>query len=498
MQDPVPFAITATIETPVILPDGAYLTLDALLERASEGGPIPLVQYNRVWMGSAAFLVDPRPLERSFVSSMQLHGGDYNHDPRKKVLRTGGPDMADIDRYPAFEVSQITWFGLGYPGECVQLVQSLPGIGKKVAHGFGAINRVEAVHLEVDRSIVLPDGTPARPIPMTHWAEMRATSPELADPATLPTDDTSVIPPYWDPDNRAFAVLPRHRALSRQELARINTGVAPPSFPDLQNLQIEFSNNETAVSFFVRHVGRKLAAAEGVPGNTAKLSHSCAACGSTKDLQRAGNGYTTLCGDCYTFGGSYQKIKRPGRMGAGWMGLVSADGARFATSVEYSPDERPFQSIDGCDIVFGKPALQVFLKDVLTSPPSPPFLLFVGDQSSVKVLRNLKVTYSLRRVHVGSKTLESVDAISLQENLEYWRSSNIPLTTLKRAVRLLNDYRYAYASERKEEAYSKLKRLVDLDTHLPFLRRLPATHTADWRYFSRFANQEEQSQRVAQ
>ena len=132
-------------------------------------------------------------------------------------------------------------------------------------------------------------------------------------------------------------------------------------------------------------------------------------CGERDQLQRAGSGYTTLCATCFTFGGTYRSIKRPGRMGAGWLGLVTPERAHLVTSVAYPPDQTPFAAVDNLAIATGKEALSPFLRDILLAPPDPPYLLFASGNSSVKVMRGLAVTRSNRRVHISGNDPAIVD-----------------------------------------------------------------------------------------
>ncbi len=272
--DDTPFALVAHLRTPVIVTDNTWLTLDSLLSAAvtSENGAwspddIPLQSAGGLFLGSAAFFVEPRPTQHPFLSALSPHFGDYDSDPRRKVLRTGGTDKPDLDRRNSFEARKVVWFGSGDAAACRRLIAGLPGIGKKTAHGFGEIVRVETIDLHVDRSLVLPDGSPARPIPTSAWDAMAESHVDLAPATDLPVDMTAFRPDYWSSDNRALCVVPRWRDFSNDQLQRIESGVSCPVPASLPSV---VRDSRSAIAFFAEHLGCRLVEAEGIPGNTEK------------------------------------------------------------------------------------------------------------------------------------------------------------------------------------------------------------------------------------
>jgi hypothetical protein len=494
------FALIVNVQTPVIVSPGSWLTLDSLLSAALQQGEndwkkIPLSCASGVFAGSAAFPIEPRYQDVRFLSSMQHHYGDYDGDKRNKILRAGGPDKPDVDAYPAIETHRIIWFGRGDAQACAALIKTLPGIGKKAAHGFGAIERVETISLKVDRSWVLPDGRPARPMPMALWDALHQNAPDgLSTSTELPTEMTGYRPNYWEDENKGLCVVPQTRALSTAQYRGIESGVAPPSVPD-----IELSQEALPLSgaqFFARHLGHQLVSLEGIPGNTNKMASQCAACGSTEGLQRAGSGYTTLCQDCFTFGGTYTSIKRPGRLGAGWMGVITPDHSRLATSVDYPADQVPFQQGENITVETGKAAIATFVQDVLMNPPKPPFLLFTSGNSSVNVIRGLRVTWSLRRVHISGNDPMVVDVVQLKEHLRHWRKNGISAANLNKAVRLRDNAKYAYDATHRDQAEAELEKLLKKQDVGDLLAQLPGGHTDDWAYLLRLMNLEEKANRI--
>lgn len=499
-----PFMLEARLGTPMIQEPDAYLTLDSVLAAAiyqktgdveMAHGAIPLQKIGGLWCGSAAFLIDPRYQAQKFIASLRQHFGDYDDDARKKVLRVGGPDKPDLDARQSAQADRIVWFGVGDPERCRELIASLGGIGKKVAQGYGEILGASVIDLTLDRAAVLPDGTPARPIPVSAWARIRAKNDALQSVGALPVDIVGMRPAYWANENKAMCVLPRMRRLSENQLLRIQEG-AMATLPN--EPMTEKPGAISGSVFFAEQVGRKLAAAEGLPGNTDKTADQCAACGSRDRLQRAGSGYTTLCGDCFTFGGTYAHIRRPGRMGAGWMGLVAPGATRLVTSVEYKAKEaRPFISVPGVDIEYGKAAVSRFLRDALLNPPEPPYLLFVSGNASVNILRNLAVTWSNRRVHISGNAPAIVDAIRLGENFQAWKDSGIRATIVNQAMFWRTRLHEAYNKNTRESMDYGLQKIMKKHDCEALLKRLPPQYSDDYAYLLRLMNLEEKLERSA-
>lgn len=480
------FILEAKLSTPFIRMPDAWLTLDSLLAAAIYNATgsverahseIPLERIAGVWCGSAAFPIEPRYSSAPFISALSPHFGDYDNDSRKSVLRAGGDDQPQLDRRLLMETGRVVWFGCGNPEACKALMETLDGVGKKIMHGYGSIESVRISPMEVDRSLVLPDGSPARPIPASVWACIAGDDIQAAE--ELPQDMTGYQPAYWDTRQFALCVVPAVSALSEQQLLGIEGGV-------VGTLQNEDASAETScsyrsgVQFFAEHAGAKLAA-RAAGGNRTKLADSCNACGSREDLRRTGNGYTTLCGTCSTFGGGYEGIKRPGRIGAGWMGVVTPESTSMVTSVEASPKNTPFTGLKGVAMQTGKPALSVFLRDTLLNLPEPPFLLFVSGQSSVKVIQSLQVSWSPRRVHIGGSDSLIVNAVLFNELFLAWKESGVTGASLTKAVLTRDAARYAYDSKVCSAAKERLEKLVGGDAALlSLVERMPSTYSDDW------------------
>jgi len=491
------FALIAHLDTPLVLGSNSWLTLDSLLSaaltmRQGQWHPeeIPLDDICGLYRGSAALLVEPRPLQVPFISSLNPHY-DYKDDPRKKVLRSGGPDKADLDMRQAYEVERVIWCGSGDAEACRELAETLYGVGKKVSHGFGEVRQWALEHLDVDRSLTLPNGTPARPVPASLWEQLAARTEGLLPIDELPVDNVAYKPDYWNPGNRALCVLPKRREISVAQMQSLEQGLQVTELP--AGITLQSQEQETPIQFFATRIGQKMIEAEGIPGNRDKTADQCMVCGAREDLMRAGKGYTTLCPTCFTFGGTYQSIKRPGRMGAGWMGWVREDAAKLVTSVPYAQSKRPFRDVAGLDVECGKDKVFRFLHDVLMNPPEPPYLLFVSGNSSVKVMRNLAVTWSNRRVHISGNDPATVDATNIRQCYEAWLESGIPARRLMQAVNLRDAARLSYSEQQRMKHEEQLGKLMEQHDIGNLLERMPPVHGAEWTWLSRMMMLRERS-----
>lgn len=223
-----PFAVTACLETGVVLSDSAYLTLDALLAAmifvATDGdvsrahGDIPLRRTGAVWCGSAAFLdaVARTSFSPAFKSSLSpreemwlppnVWQGKVAKKPRLgRVDQKRGRYNATMDQYVAIHADTATWYGRGDLAAVRELLADLRSIGKKFRQGWGRVSRVEVVEADDDRSLEYVDdaGTrhPMRPIPVTQWG----------DPSGCLVRGVVPDPPYFDATREVVCVVPSSR-----------------------------------------------------------------------------------------------------------------------------------------------------------------------------------------------------------------------------------------------------------------------------------------------
>lgn len=88
------------------------------------------------------------------------------------------------------------------------LLDFLPGLGKKVDVGFGAISKIDVEKIDKDKSII-NDGKAMRPIPVELLESYSDAYPSV------------FIPPYWNRVNTRLCAPPLSEVRAGKELARI-------------------------------------------------------------------------------------------------------------------------------------------------------------------------------------------------------------------------------------------------------------------------------------
>lgn len=227
------FAVVAHLGSPVILTNGR-LTLDSILAaqiyRETEdfdyaNTHIPLLRTDGVWHGSAALFSMGDLHFAPFGRSMKI---DDMENGCWKPLRGNYPSFIDQARnkpgvanqwrsmfntYVATASDKVIWFGCGDIVSVRRLMTSLiegGGVGKKTSHGYGRINEVNVVPMQGDYSLALPDGRPARPVPVDVWLSMGgAATPSVAR--------ETFVSPYFDNNQAVSCVVPPVRFLSASE-----------------------------------------------------------------------------------------------------------------------------------------------------------------------------------------------------------------------------------------------------------------------------------------
>lgn len=82
----------------------------------------------------------------------------------KKVQIDRGHYRAYMMRLPYLPAQKITFYGYGDLQEVLRLIQYLPGLGKKIAYGYGMIKSVSVDEIKEDCSLIR-DGLAMRPLP---------------------------------------------------------------------------------------------------------------------------------------------------------------------------------------------------------------------------------------------------------------------------------------------------------------------------------------------
>lgn len=240
------FVVRAFLETPAIL-DRGFLTLDALLaamifRQTEDPGraltEIPLKRTGATWHGSAGFFEPGERTNACFVRSLSpsdLESGMWQPMKGKRGKKNKHPLFIDQsrneeahqwrrmnDEYDAVASASVTWFGCGDAARVRELligadpgVLNLAGVGKKVPQGYGRVSNIEIMEGDAmpDRSMMLKDGSPARPVPIDEWKAAGG-----RDDVRIRLD--TFEPPYYSSDAVTCAV-PRARFLTWLEIRRL-------------------------------------------------------------------------------------------------------------------------------------------------------------------------------------------------------------------------------------------------------------------------------------
>lgn len=482
-----PFAVQIFFSSPVIRQENTELTLDAVLAAAinMETGDIerahrdiPLKRSGPLWHGSSLFLVNPTPIQAPFIANLSAVRNDCD-GYSGKIQRAGGDFRAFVDKYDAYAPEYAVWFGCGDLSAVERLLRLLPGIGKKSAQGYGQIKEYLVIPIPRDRSLMLEDGTPARPVPLSIWEQIPAARGGRHDAITF-------RPPYWDTRGTEMCAIPSGISLPSERIAALSeTGGE-----EIGDISARFQPSgfrwQSGIDFFHEFAGRYLQP-HAVRRHTAGIAESCDVCGSTTDLQRTGGGEITMCGACASFGGGYDRIVRPGRMGAGWAGLVTKDRTRLVTSVDYPKSEKPFPGAD-LDLQCGKPALSQFPL-VLLNLPEPPFLLFYSGNSTPAVIRSLEITWSLDRVRISGERGDIINVPRILSALDRWRKSGIKAKPFSDAFNLNQRQREAISVKRRESLSDELTKLLAKHAGLnDLLAGTADLSVTDFRYLNQLIN----------
>lgn len=132
---------------------------------------------------------------------------DLNRVRVKKIDRGRGYFKDYRMRFITIPARTVTFYACGIKEEIQELLEALPGLGKKVSVGFGEIQSFSIEEIDEDISVV-KDGVAMRPIPkdmLQYWGDL----------AVL-----AYKPPYWDRTCVKECVPPNQTAILRKEYAR--------------------------------------------------------------------------------------------------------------------------------------------------------------------------------------------------------------------------------------------------------------------------------------
>ncbi len=211
------FRVTVRLATPVISDPGALPTLDAILAaRLFESGSIstldelPLLCNEGLFHGSSAIVsgVTEVAIARAFTARLALNEcRDCPFEPPRSGKVGRLYSQPRLDYFDSITAETMTWYGFGDVSAIGIVIDRLPGVGKKVRQGYGAIVRgsAEIEVIEDDRSLVIVNfgrPQPSRPMPDSRWLA-------LCDTPAARVGVTTWRPPYWDYRSRVLCALPR-------------------------------------------------------------------------------------------------------------------------------------------------------------------------------------------------------------------------------------------------------------------------------------------------
>lgn len=204
------FKVIAYLNSPIILSPDAHLTLDSVLHHAltdklngdSEKAfaSIPLNRVGSVFAGSSAFFPQDEA-HYDYVTRIAGLKGDadagthlFKTNDRKRgwrpfqTVRDVDGVKSTMDNYQAIATPYLFWYANGDHYMINELLSGLIGLGKRFSSGNGQIDHVAIEQTDDDYSLVLPDGSPARPIPVTEWT---------GNVDGLRQESVTCIPPYF-------------------------------------------------------------------------------------------------------------------------------------------------------------------------------------------------------------------------------------------------------------------------------------------------------------
>jgi len=214
--------ITASLSTDIILSPNAHLTLDSVLHHALTERfhgdaaralkEIPLKKSGTVFAASAAFF----PMDRSHYSHktrVACLRGDRDagthlftpnagrskskcYAPFETIRDTHGTGVIR-DRYQSIAAPSVFWYANGDEDEIGALLEGLVGLGRRCNSGHGQIDSISICGADEDFSLVLPNGRPARPVPIEEWT---------GDKTDLRIEMATCVPPYFDVSDRECVI----------------------------------------------------------------------------------------------------------------------------------------------------------------------------------------------------------------------------------------------------------------------------------------------------
>ncbi len=128
------------------------------------GSVMPLAQTRDVFHASVAWL-DQNEAHVTTLYKRFAENYCYNLKTTKKEIDISrGHFKAYAMHFPYISARTATFYARGNIQETLRLLSYLPGLGKKVAYGYGAIKSVSVEETQADYSLI-KDGVAMRPLP---------------------------------------------------------------------------------------------------------------------------------------------------------------------------------------------------------------------------------------------------------------------------------------------------------------------------------------------
>jgi hypothetical protein len=165
------------------------------------GSVMPLVQTRDVFHASVAWL----DCNEAHVTTLYKRFAEqYAHNlktDKKEIDISRGHFKAYAMKLPYISAHTATFYARGNIQETLRLLSYLPGLGKKVAYGYGAIKSVSVEETEADYSLI-KDGVAMRPLPCYLGFD---------------SDEKMILnykSPYWNRNEAKLCVPPGAKVLS--------------------------------------------------------------------------------------------------------------------------------------------------------------------------------------------------------------------------------------------------------------------------------------------
>ncbi len=159
------------------------------------GLDIPLAKTGMIYNASALVFDAEEVVATTIYQRFHEAGVTATGMRVKSINVVSGKFKAAMLKLPYIPAKRVLFYANGDVSRIRRLLDALPGLGKKVAIGFGEISSIDVREIEIDKSVVC-DGVAMRPIPRT----MLESASEVYYSA--------IAPPYWDKRNVMLCAPP--------------------------------------------------------------------------------------------------------------------------------------------------------------------------------------------------------------------------------------------------------------------------------------------------